>query len=100
MLQKSQEPAHGVLQHTPLTQLPETHWAALVQGDPFGPWVVQVPPTQEKPGAQFALVEQPPGQASALPEQTYGEQVGAPAAPTGRSPSAGHVVETPSHCSP
>ena len=45
-------PLQAVLQHTPSTQLPDAHWALVVQPMPAGMRVTQVPDWHRRPVAQ------------------------------------------------
>ena len=53
-----QLPHDGMLQHVLSTQLPEVHWLAAVQGDPFDCGATQVPPVQNAVPVQVVPLQQ------------------------------------------
>jgi hypothetical protein len=58
-LQEVHEPVHSPSQQTPSTQKPVPHSSALAQAAPTN-FLPQLPPTQGRPSAHWAEVEQPP----------------------------------------
>ena len=72
-LEQVPQAPQAVLQHTPLTQLPDVHWLAAVQEAPFDCGGVHTPKTHTSPEMQLVSALQVVRQA--FGPQTYGEHL-------------------------